>query len=122
MDTRTIRIVSLILTVAGGLFIGIGGAFYVRAWTTHGTTSETRAQTAAVCTSVLGTMGEVARTASGGLRLMVPEVPDPRSRMADASAVLAACPEWTMTYFCMGQRCAEGERVSMILELAAPTP
>lgn len=105
--------------IAGALFAGVGAALYARAW--HETRdAEMAGQRAeAACRGTLSTLGAVTRTAEGHLRLVVGDVPDPRSRLADASAAFAACPGFEIAYFCLGERCGAERRVSMVLDLAA---
>lgn len=115
-DPRTARILTLVLFACGALFAGIGGGLYVRAWRTAEGIEEGRARAEVACAAGLRGLGEIVRTAEG-LRLIVPNVNDPRSRLSDASAVLATCPGWTLSYLCMGLACGQGSNVTLIIDL-----
>lgn len=118
-DAKTARLLTILLTVAGALFAGIGIGLYVRAaWLAEAGEAE-RQRAELACVERLRGLGAVART-EAGVRLTIPTVEDPRGRLSDASALLGACPGWSMPYFCMGRRCAADGGVAMVVELARP--
>ena len=118
-DPKTARLLTILLTVAGAVFAGMGIGLYIRAARLAESGEEERARAELACAERLRGLGAVART-DAGLRLMVAAVDDPRGRLADASALLGACPGWSMPYFCMGRRCAADGSVAMVVELTRP--
>ena len=119
-EAKTTRVLSILLVVAGAAFVGMGGGLYFRASRLAGTVEEQNLQAEAACLARLSGLGAVTRTETGGVRLIVPTVDDPRGRLSDASALLGACPGWSMAYFCMGQRCAPDGKVAMVVDLSPP--
>jgi len=119
-DAKTTRVLSILLVVAGAAFAGMGGGLYLRASRLAATGEEQRQRAEAACVERLRGLGQVARSEAGGVRLTVMTVDDPRGRLSDASALLGACPGWSMAYFCMGQRCAPDGKVAMVVDLSPP--
>jgi hypothetical protein len=118
-DPKTVRLLTILLTVAGAVFAGMGAGLYLRAtWLTDSGTAD-REGAELACVERLRGLGTVTRT-EAGVRLAVAAVEDPRGRLADASALLGACPGWSMPYFCMGRRCTADGAVAMVVELARP--
>ena len=119
-EPRTARIVSIALLTCAALFVGMGLGLYVRAWRLAEAVEEGGVRARAACVDTLRTLGEVSATETG-LRLTVANVTDPRQTLGDASAVLAACPDWSLGYVCMGKGCAAGGgTVAMIVDLLRP--
>lgn len=116
-EPRTARTVSLALLTCGIVFAGIGIGLYVRAWRIAEAVEVGGQRARAACIDTLRGLGEVTPTESG-LRLTVPNVAEPRQTLADASAVMAACPDWNLGYFCMGKGCSAAGGVAMIVDLA----
>ena len=120
LDAKSTRLLSILLVVAGAAFAGMGVGLYVRAARLAAAGEEQRRGAAAACVERLRGLGQVASTESGGLRLTVMTLDDPRGRLGDASALLGACPGWSLDYFCMGQRCAADGRIAMVVDLSPP--
>ncbi len=118
-EAKTVRVLTILLTVLGAVFGGMGLGLYVRAgWLAESGEAE-RQRAELACVERLRGLGTVARNDSG-VRLTVSTIDDPRGRLSDASALLGACPGWAMAYFCMGERCAADGSVAMVVELARP--
>ncbi|WP_298365037.1 hypothetical protein [Azospirillum sp.] len=118
-DAKTARFLTILLTVLGAVFAGMGVGLYVRAARLAESGEEERQRAELVCVERLRGLGQVARN-DAGVRLIVPTIDDPRGRLSDASALLGACPGWSMAYFCMGERCAADGGVAMVVDLARP--
>jgi hypothetical protein len=118
-ERNAVRTASAALALAGLLFAAVGGVFYWRAWQLAKAVEDGSRRADAQCGQLLTGLGAVERTADG-FRLTVADVNEPRAKLADASAIVAACPDYPLTRFCMGKGCLAGDKVALVMELAKP--
>jgi len=118
-QAATARNVCFALIPVGVLFAGIGTYFHVRAWRLAADVERDAVAADDVCGRLLASLGAVERTETS-FRLTIPDVVEPRTRLADASTIVAACPGHTMTRFCLGKGCGAGDGVGLVMELRRP--
>ncbi len=112
------RRIGLYLWIGGGLVFALAGlALLFSAFRLAGQNEADNTTLEALCLQRLQSLGTAARVGDR-LRLVVPKVAIPRAGVEDATAITAACPGWTLAYFCMGAACADGPAVKMIVEIA----
>ena len=116
MDGANRRIGIYVWIVLGLGFAAAGAWLLVSAFQLAGQSEADNAAAEAQCLRRLHGLGAAER-AGDRLRLVVPKVITPRAGVEDASAIAAACPGWTLAYFCMGAACGDGTAVKMIVEL-----
>jgi hypothetical protein len=116
LDAKTSRILTAVLAVAGVLCAVGGVVFYARAWRLAPDVAQGAETADAACGRLLAPLGALERT-ENGLRLTVADVVEPRTRLADASSIIAACSDHVLTRFCLGKGCGDGAKVTMIMEM-----
>lgn len=115
-DPKVTGRVASLLTLTAVLLAGAGGYFHFRAWRLAEESADATRVADETCYRLLVPMGAVERTPDG-FRVSVPDIVDPRARLADASAIVAACPDLTLSRFCLGKGCGEGAGVGLVMEM-----
>ena len=113
----SLRITCIALLIGGALFGGAGIGLYVRSLWLAEAVAAGEAQADAACLAAARGLGGDVSIVDRSLHLSLPQTQDQRASLTDASGVLAACPDWTLGYFCMGKECGANGGVGMRMEL-----
>ena len=113
----SLRTACIALLIGGALFGGAGIGLYVRSLWLAEAVAAGAAQAEAACLAAARGLGGDVSVADHTLHLLLPQTLDQRTSLTDASGVLAAGPDWTLSYFCMGRECGAGGGVGMRMDL-----